>query len=292
MRVDGTVRLLIEVKPISAVLDRTHLAQLYRYFSVTSARFAILTNGRSFHFHTDLEEPNKLDDRPFLSFDLSDLHASVLTEVRKFTKDEFSLEAILRSAHQLKYTSAIKKEMQNLFDNPSQDLVRLITAGIQTGRFTAEVREQFTPLVRNAFREIIRDAVQARLSSALASTAESEAQPVGVEDEIVTTDEEREGFMIIRAIVREVIKPTRVVMRDQKSYCGILIDDNNRKPLARLHFNRNVKYVGLFDGEREDRVRIDSLDQIYDLSERLRATAKLYLDPKARLPAATPSADA
>lgn len=67
-------------------------------------------------------------------------------------------------------------------------------------------------------------------------------------------------------------------MRDQKSYCGILIDNNNRKPLARLWFNRSVKYIGLFDGESEERLIVDSLDQIYDYSDRLRATAKKYAD--------------
>ncbi|WP_413776844.1 hypothetical protein [Mesorhizobium sp. AR07] len=58
---------------------------------------------------------------------------------------------------------------------------------------------------------------------------------------------------------------------------GILVDNNNRKPLARLWFNRSVKYLGLFDGEKEEKVKIDSLDEIYDHADRLRATAKEYL---------------
>ena len=90
-----------------------------------------------------------------------------------------------------------------------------------------------------------------------------------------------EAFFIVRGIVREVIKPARVFIRDQKSYCEILIDDNNRKPLARLHFNRSsAKYVGLFDGEKEERIRIDTLDRIYDFSDRLRATASAYVEGK------------
>lgn len=292
VKVDGVIRMLVEAKPISTNLDKTHLAQLYRYFSVTSARFAILTNGRTFHFHTDLEEPNKLDDRPFLTFELSDLHAPLVAELKKFAKAEFSVENILKSAHQLKYTSAIKKEIQAQFESPSPDLVKLITANLQTGKFTADVREQFTPLVKNAYREIIRDSVQSRLSSALADTAEVETAPDTIisEDEVVTTDDEKEGFMIIRAIVREVMKPSRVFMRDQKSYCGVLIDDNNRRTLARMHFNRSVKYLSLFDGEKEEKVRIDSLDQIYDYSDRLRTTAKIYLDPKAKPSAAMAAA--
>jgi predicted type IV restriction endonuclease len=85
----------------------------------------------------------------------------------------------------------------------------------------------------------------------------------------------------VRAIVRDILKPTRVVMRGQKSYCGILVDNNNRKPLTRLHFSRSIKYVGLFDGEKEERVKIDTLDEIYEHAERLRATAQEYATPKA-----------
>ncbi|MGO7207956.1 restriction endonuclease, partial [Rhizobium ruizarguesonis] len=58
----------------------------------------------------------------------------------------------------------------------------------------------------------------------------------------------------------------------------ILVDNNNRKPLARLWFNRSVKYIGLFDGETEERLIIDSLDQIYDHTERLRIAAKRYAE--------------
>lgn len=284
IKIDGEIRILIECKPITTNLDKIHLAQLYRYFSVTSAKFAILTNGRTFHFHTDLEAPNKLDDRPFFTFDLADMQAQFIAELRKFSKGEFSIEAILQSAHRLKYTSAIKKEMLSQMEAPTEEFVRLLIANLQTGRFTAAIREQFTPMVKSAFREIIRDSVQSRLSTALADTElvdiGADAAAPGDED-VVTTEEEREGFMIVRAIVREVLKPNRVVMRDQKSYCGILVDNNNRKPLARLHFNRSVKDVGLFDGEKEDRVRIDSLDQIYDLTDRLRATARSYVEGNA-----------
>ncbi len=278
IKIDGEIRILVECKPISTVLEKVHLAQLYRYFSVTNARFAILTNGRTFHFHTDLVAPNKLDERPFLTFDLSDLQGQLTVELKKFSKAEFNVDGILQSAHRLKYTSAIKKEIGNVMENPPEDFVRMVTAGLYQGRFTAQVKEQFTPMVKAAFREIVRESVQSRLSTALAETEVSE---IGVEDteaeDVVTTDEEREGFMIIRAIVRDLLKPARVTMRDQKSYCGILVDDNNRKPLVRLWFNRSVKYLGLFDGEKEEKVKVDSLDEVYDFADRIRETAKVYV---------------
>lgn len=274
--VDGHIRILVECKPITTQLEKVHLAQLFRYFSVTNAKFAILTNGRSFQFHTDLEEPNKLDTRPFLTFELSDLQPHLLSELRKFEKAGFDVDGILATAERLKYTSALKAEINKLIDNPSEEFVRMISAGIHEGRYRASVIEQFTGLVRTAFREVIRESVQNRLSSALAETAHVVEPEIIDEPEIQTTDEEREGHLIIKAIVRDIIRPARVTMRDQKSYCSILVDNNNRKPLARLHFNRAIKYLSLFDGEKEERLPIDSLDHIYDHSDRLKATAARY----------------
>ncbi|CAA7612508.1 hypothetical protein [Magnetospirillum sp. SS-4] len=66
-------------------------------------------------------------------------------------------------------------------------------------------------------------------------------------------------------------------MRDAKSYCAILLDDNNRRPICRLHLNRGVKYLGLFDADKnEERVRIESLDDIFAHADRLKVTAAIY----------------
>jgi len=278
VKVGDKIRILIECKPISMPLDKVHLAQLYRYFSVTSAKFALLTNGRTFNFHTDLEEPNKLDTIPFLSFDLSDLQGQLIVELKRFSRDEFDVDGIRASASRLKYTSALKRKIGQLFDNPTEDLVRLLSTGLYEGRFTAAILEQFAPLVKSAFRDLVRESVQSRLSSALAETIQGdEPAAEALEDEVETTPEEIEGYLIVKAIVRDVLPPSRIFMRDQKSYCGILVDNNNRKPLARLHFNRGTKYVGLFDAEKkETRTRIDTLDQIYDLAPRLREAAAQY----------------
>lgn len=277
--IDGEIRILIECKPITTNLDKVHLAQLFRYFTVTSAKFAILTNGRSFHFHTDLEEPNKLDTRPFLTFELSEIQAHLISELKKFEKSGFDVGGILASAERLKYTSALKSAITKVIDEPPEAFVRMVSEGLYDGRFTAAVKDQFTGLVRSAFREVIRDSVKSRISSALADTEQlvEQIETNAVDDdEIVTTEEEVEGYMIVKAIVRDVIKPQRVAMRDAKSYCAVLVDNNNRKPLTRLHFNRAIKYLSLFDGDKEERVQIESLDHIYDFTDRLRATASKY----------------
>jgi hypothetical protein len=74
--------------------------------------------------------------------------------------------------------------------------------------------------------------------------------------------------MIVRAIAAEVAPVSRIVMRDAQSYCAVLFDDNNRKPIIRLHFNSKQKFVTTFesgkDGARRDLSGIEDLFSVRD----------------------------
>lgn len=276
--IDGEIKILVECKGLHTELEDKHLAQLFRYFTVTNARFGLLTNGRLYKFYTDLDEPNKLDRKPFLSFDILDYSKSALTELRKFEKSNFDIEGILRNAERLKYVSAVKKYLVKEMEDPSPELIKVIASDVHDGRVTAHVRDLIAAATKSAFQELVGDAVRTRLSSALEKTVEPETdvENASESDDVVTTDEEIEATLLIRGIVRSVIDGQRVGYRDAKSYCAVLLDDNNRKPLARLHFNRKQKYLGLFDKGAEDRVPINDLSDIYEYSERLRSTATSY----------------
>jgi len=78
-----------------------------------------------------------------------------------------------------------------------------------------------------------------------------------------------EGFYIVRAIVCAKVKVTRIAHRDQQSYFGILLDDNNRKPICRLYYNGKKKYVSFFDTGKEEKVEIASNNELYEYASRL-----------------------
>lgn len=99
---DGQVQILIECKKLGDNLNINHAAQLYRYFSVTSARIAILTNGQVYKFFTDLDAPNKMDEKPFLVLDLLDIDDHAVPELKKLTKPAFDVESIINAAGELK----------------------------------------------------------------------------------------------------------------------------------------------------------------------------------------------
>lgn len=51
----------------------------------------------------------------------------------------------------------------------------------------------------------------------------------------------------------------------------------DRKTIARLHFNRKQKYLGVFDADKvETRIAIDTLEEIYTHAELLRETVRMY----------------
>lgn len=291
---DGKPIILFECKKAGADLHINHASQLFRYFHVTDARFGVLTNGLTYRFFTDLEQPNKMDEKPFFEFNILDFKDRDVEELKKFAKVAFDLDTILNTANDLKYTRAIQTLLAEWMVSPSEDFVRLASADLLGNkRFTPAVKDQFTLITKRAFEQLIGERINDRLKGAMSpesitvadptispapSATALEASPV-VEAQNVTTAEEVEGFHTVRAILRGVVAPKRVAMRDAQSYCAILLDDNNRKPLCRLRFNNAEKLrIGLFNNRKEEELfPLESVDNIYDYAEQLKVTASSYL---------------
>jgi hypothetical protein len=285
---DGKPIMLFECKTCGCDLDSAHASQLYRYFSVTDARFGILTNGIQYRFYSDLDAPNKMDAKPFLEINMLSLDDIAIAELAKFSKAAFDVSSILATASELKYMKEIKRVLASEMQQPSEDLVRFFLSRVYDGRATTAVREQFSELVRRSLAEFVSDRVRERLQSALATesarlpaVAEASSAPMdamgAVEGTTEPTAEEKEGWMIVRAILAEIMDPRRIAIRDQQSYCAILFDDNNRRPICRLHFNaRSKRYVGIFDESRaESRVLINDVSDLYKHAALISPTSTL-----------------
>lgn len=289
---DGKPIILFECKHVGSDLNINHASQLFRYFHVTDARIAVLTNGMTYRLFTDLEQPNKMDERPFLEFDLSNFNENDVAEIKKLSKSSFNIEDMLFAAYNLKYMRAFKRYFNEQFTQPSVDFVNFVSKQVYEGVLTPKLKEQFNILVHRSFHQFLNDKISMRLRSAMIDTSgqgplvnDLPATPLSsntiptIETEgkdVDTTVEETEGFMIVRAILRKTVPVNRVVMRDVQSYCGILLDDNNRKPICRLHFNSSKKFVTLFDVEGGERVDITSLDDLYGMASRIRAAVQKH----------------
>ncbi|WP_079478680.1 type I restriction endonuclease [Halobacillus salinus] len=283
---EGEPLILIEAKALTEVLTK-HDSQLFRYFGTTKAKFGILTNGVTYKFFTDLEEQNKMDPTPFFTFDLLDIRDSTLAELSKFKKENFDVDKIFNTASELKYNGKIKELLSELWDNPSEDFTHFVLNNVYEGRKTKNVVSQFEPIIKKAFKQFINEMVNDKLNAALKTTSgevdqgkedpqEAEEDEEKSKPEIITTEEEIQGFAIARLILSEVVDEERVHYRDNKSYFNILIDDNIRKWVCRLGLNsENNKYIQLNNEERTS-FPINRVSEITKHRDEIRSVAESF----------------
>jgi len=282
---DGNPIILIECKWWGENLD-LHSTQLLRYFNVTKAKFGILTNGIVYRFFTDLEKPNLMDEKPFLEFNFLDIKESLIEELKKFHKSYFDINSIVNTASELKYSNEIKTIMINELKNPTEQFVKFFVGLVYTGRATTGVMTQFTELVKKSLNHLINDMINDRLKSALDqnTVVQIQEQPQQPEQnnqknepKIVTTAEELDAYYIVKSIARQKVESSRIILRDNQTYCGILLDDNNRKPICRLYFNASKKYIVLFDAEKNEiKIEINKIDDIFNHSEQILKAIDVY----------------
>jgi len=272
--------ILIECKHWKENLD-IHSTQLLRYFNVTKAKFAILTNGIVYRFYTDLEETNKMDEKPFLDINICEIKDNQVEEIKKFHKSYFDLDNIINTASTLKYSNEIKGILTSEFKQPNEDFIKFFISKVYSGRATEKVINQFTEIVKISCQQFLSDLITERLKTALDNEKEIEPkipEPETKENLITTTDEEIEGYHIIKSILREEIEGNRIHYRDFQKFFSILIDDSIRNTVCRLYLTDSTKHLALLsDDKNETKHVIESIDDIYKFSKELKEIGKKFI---------------
>jgi len=277
---DGKPAILVECKHWAHDLN-VFEGQLLRYFHTSKAKFGILTNGIIYRFYSDLVDPNKMDEKPFLEFNIAEIKDNQIEELKKFHKSYFDAESIVNTASELKYTSELKLLLQQELNNPTPEFVKHFAKQVFPKVVTAKVLELFTTLIKKSVQQYISDLITDRLKTALnkedETTKEKEKETTDAlvlskeaDNKAETTEEELESFMIVKSILRQRIEVKRISYRDAQSYFSIILDDNNRKTICRMYFNGIKKYfVVLDENKKEVKSEIKSLDDIYNHSDAL-----------------------
>ncbi len=288
---DGQPTILVECKHWSENLD-VHNSQLFRYFHTTKAKFGLLSNGIIYRFYTDLVEKNKMDEKPFLEFNVTDIKDNQIEELKKFHKSYFDIENIVNTASELKYMNELKTFINTEFQNPTDGFVRYFAKQAYPGVLTSKIMEQFTVLTKKSIQQYINDLITERLKSALKKEDEADQKTIEKESisltdtenesKVETTEEELEGFMIVKTILRQKISSNRIAYRDAQSYFAILLDNNNRKTICRLYLNGNKKFLSFIDEQKKEiKNEIVTLDDIFNFAETLHKIISNYdLDKK------------
>lgn len=285
---EGKPAILVECKHWSQNLS-LHDGQLLRYFHVSKAKFGLLTNGINYRFYSDLVEANKMDEKPFLEFNINEIKDNQIEELKKFHKSYFDADSITNTASELKYTNELKQLLQQELNNPSPDFVKHFAKQVYPSNISAKVLEQFTNLTKKSVQQYISDLITERLKTALTKEDEATKEQDGkieanpnkeTDNKVETTEEEIEGFLIVKSILRQKTDIKRITYRDAQSYFAILLDDNNRKTICRLYLNGNKKYLVVLDlNKKEVKNEIKSLDDIYTFSDQLLEIVDNYDKP-------------
>src|SRR5690606_27643334 len=150
VKIGDKIEYLVEAKSVSTSLQGAQYSQLFRYFHTLDADIAILTNGLNFWFFTDLEAPNKMDQKPFFKFDLLSYDENDIKELEKFQKDQFNIENIRAAASSLKYLRAAMNYIESQWENPDDEFVKLVAKDFYESNVTAKVIESMRPIVKRA----------------------------------------------------------------------------------------------------------------------------------------------
>lgn len=274
----GNPTILIECKSCTEPLDK-HSSQLFRYFSTTTAKFGILTNGIVYKFYTDLEEANKMDLTPFLEIDMRNIKETYINQLKKFCKDSFDCDKIFSTAEELKFSSLIKNVLASEYENPSETFVKFMLNKIYDGQKNQKVIEKFTPVIKRAFSSFVNEMVNDKISAAL--TSEPNAEKVNVEPQIeeivdepaskiVTTEDEIEAFYIIRGILAGILPVEDVTYKDTESYFGILYKENIKKTICRVNLDKKNKQLFIpMEDKKYEKIYIQSSNDLYLYRDKL-----------------------
>ncbi|OOM81751.1 hypothetical protein CLPUN_09350 [Clostridium puniceum] len=274
--IDNEPIILVEAKACNDNLDK-HGAQLFRYFNSSKAKFGVLTNGVKYRFFTDLDETNKMDQKPFFEIDLLNLNDTQISYLKNFERDSLDVNSILSTAEELKYSNLIKDFLKQQLTSPSEDFANYILSHIYEGRKTATVVEKFLPIVKRAYGQLITETLSTKFAETLKGDSKLNNDSDDIKEEIaidtnkiVTTADEFESFAIIKSILRTTIDPNDITYKDTETYFGILYKNNTRKWICRLYLGTKKSIVLPTNEKGQERYYIDTLNDLYSYEEQLR----------------------
>lgn len=96
-------------------------------------------------------------------------------------------------------------------------------------------------------------------------------------DRVITTEEEMEGFYIVKAILRDSLDTKKLNFKDTVNYFSINYE-SKMKWLCRLYLNGTNKFIAISNENKEEiRIKIDSIDNIHDYKNQIITSAKKYI---------------
>jgi hypothetical protein len=272
---DMRILVMLNSSPDGLASDRGRL--LMEAALKLNAPCAILTNGFSYQVHGRNEEG--LDAEPLLVVDLDSPRDVDPEGIEHLAPLSFDIPALAAGAEERRSREAILQAVGDELSDPSEIFANAIAARLETaGRKRPDtlletIQRLTSPLANSVGGALVQATVEV-------DGVQTPVTGVAV-DENAMNAEELMGFTILRAMAARSIDPERIVARPAKSYVAILLDDNNRRQIARIHFKtQSVKYLGTMVGDnRETRVKVSNPAELFSHEAAILARLEELLTP-------------
>lgn len=262
--------IIIECKQFGKKLTEKYADQLNGYFASTEgSKIGILTNGIEWRFYTEYRDKNILHSNPFLVIDFSEIDDTKIELFAQFHKNSLAqnnnLSIILEEAQDTFFLEGFNGALTEELLNPSDDFIKAIYSRMPGKRMNDAVKEKLRGLINsNSIQQVLPKLI------------EEESKDGNL---VITTGEELKIYHAIKTIIINSLKKvdfSRISYRDQKNSFNILVDDNQRKVIAKITSSKNKHFLELA-GNSGARHQVDDLENIVKLNKEIVAVAKAYL---------------
>lgn len=226
---NGFPAILVECKAYGVNLQ-AHVPQLFRYFSVSTARIGVLTNGVEYRLYTDTFKENVMDTEPYAVVDLSaeDADLEPLEELQRALLDT---PALIRRARERALEKRLRAVVAEELQCPSEKVFKVFAEKV-LGR----------PARRSEVRELMSIAVRA----------------FGHSEEEECLDGFRESAAsVVRGYINEAVPGAECIARDTVRYLGFYYPSRPRNAICRLYFGAHERLLRISFEDEADRRPID-----------------------------------
>jgi len=252
-----TPEIIIECKKFDKRLTDKEASQLNNYFINTkNSKFGILTNGIEwrFYFPNESTKEMKLYETPFLVLNFSTIDDYLIENLSKFHKNCIDIKELNEEAQECYFLQGFQDALTSELSDPSDDFIKAVFNRMEGKRMTDQVKMKIRNLINSS-----------TIQNSIPKIIDQEAKNGNI---VITTAEELKIYHAVKTILLNSIKKldsTRISYRDQKNSFNILVDDNNKKLIAKITSLRNKYFIDVNGVKKE----VDGLQSIVALKKQL-----------------------
>lgn len=234
--VNGKVpEIIIECKKLGKKLTDKEASQLNNYFINTkNSKFGILTNGLEWriYFPNEATKEMKLYEVPFIVLDFNHIDDLLIETLSKLHKNNIDIKELNEEAQDFYFLEGFSEALATELSDPSDDFIKALFNRMEGKRMTDQIKTKLKNLINSN-----------SIQNALPYLIENEAKNGSI---IITTAEELKIYHSIKTTLLTSIKKldsNRIGYRDQKNSFNIIVDDNNKKLIAKITSNKNKYFI-------------------------------------------------